>query len=208
MDAQALQDRIAKGMAVVGRKLGLPYVVYRPKGANQPTQPYNRVIELNAAFSAEGGGMPHGPDFGKALWWGSFDCGYTQSGDYLVGAVATYFIARQWPGLPVQCVLTNRVVTIVRPLPAMQGTYSGFFASSGQLLISEWPASLLESGGHGGAVRATQTHLGVWDLLLPGLPVGLAASDVVTDDLGANYVVGAAEQSSLGWRVVVRQLGA
>jgi hypothetical protein len=38
--------------------------------------------------------------------------------------------------------------------------------------------------------------------------LGLQVADVVTDDLGGNYVVGSAEQSSLGWRVLVRQLGA
>jgi hypothetical protein len=208
MDAQTLQDLIAKGMGVAGRKLGALYSVYRPKGPLEPTQPQNRRIDLYATFSAEGGGVPHGPDYGNALWWGTFDAGYTQSGDYLVGANATYFIARQWPGLPVQCVLTNRTVTIVRPLPAAQGNYSGFFASPGALVIAGWPASLLETGGHSVGLRPAETRLGSWELLLPILPVDLAVADVVTDDLGANYVVGAAEQSSLGWRVLVRQLGA
>jgi hypothetical protein len=208
MDAQTLQDLIAKGMGVAGRKLGALYAVYRPKGVTEPTQPQNRRIDLFAAFSAEGGGTPRGPDYGIALWWGIFDAGYTQSGDYLVGANATYFIARQWPGLPVQCVLTNRTVTIVRPLPAAQGSYSGFFASPGELVIAGWPASLLETGGHSVGLRPTETRLGSWELLLPILPVDLAVADVVTDDLGANYVIGAAEQSSLGWRLLVRQLGA
>jgi hypothetical protein len=208
MNAQILQDLIAKGMGVAGRRLGSPYIVYRPKGVSQPTQPQNRLIEICATFSAEGSGQPRGPAYGDPIWWGAFDAGYTQSGDYLVGPMATYFVARQWPGLPVQCVLTNRVVTIVRPLAAAQGTYSGFFASPGQLVISEWPASLLESDRHSVGLRSAENRLGSWELLLPALPVALSVADVVTDDLGSNYVVGAAEQSSLGWRLLVRQLGA
>jgi hypothetical protein len=208
MNAQKLQDLIAKGLGAAGRKLGAPYAVYRPKGVLRPTRPQNRVIEICAAFSAEGGGPPHGPDYGEALWWGSFDAAYTQAGDYLVSAQATYFVARQWPGLPVQCVLTNRVVTIVRPLPAQQGSYSGLFASQGELVISKWPASVLASGSHSVGLKPAETRLGSWNLLLPVLPVDLMVADVVTDDLGGNYVVGSAEQSSLGWRVLVRQLGA
>jgi hypothetical protein len=208
MDAQKLQNLIAKGLGAAGRKLGAPYGVYRPKGVLQPTRSHNRVIEICAAFSAEGEGPPHGPDYGEALWWGSFDAAYTQAGDYLVGPQATYFVARQWPGLPIQCVLTNRVVTIVRPLPAQQGSYSGLFSSPGELVISGWPASLLASGSHSVALKPAETRLGSWNLLLPVLPVNLQVADVVTDDLGGNYVVGSAEQSSLGWRVLVRQLGA
>ncbi len=208
MDAKKLQDLIAKGSGVSARKLGSTYSVYRPQGINQPTRPQNRIIDLCAAFSAEGGGLPHGPDYGQALWWGSFDATYTQAGDYLVGDYATYFIARQWPGLTIQCVLTNRTVTIVRPLPAQQGNYSGFFASPGELVISAWPASLLESGSHSVGLRPAETRLGSWDLLLPNLPVSLMVADVVSDDIGGNYVVGSAEQSSLGWKLLVRQVGA
>jgi hypothetical protein len=208
MNARKLQDLIAKGAGASARKLGSPYTVYRPKGANQPTRPQNRVIDVCAAFSAEGSGLPQGPDYGQALWWGNFDASYTQAGDYLVGSYATYFIARQWPSLPIQCVLTNRVVTIVRPLPAQQGNYSGFFASPGELVISNWPASLLASGSHSVGLRPGETRLASWDLLLPGLPVDLMVADVVSDDIGGHYVVGSAEQSSLGWRLLVRQLGA
>jgi hypothetical protein len=76
------------------------------------------------------------------------------------------------------------------------------------LVISGWPASLLESGSQSVGLKQAETRLGSWTLLLPLLPLGLQVADVVTDDLGGNYVVGSAEQSSLGWRVLVRQLGA
>jgi hypothetical protein len=45
-------------------------------------------------------------------------------------------------------------------------------------------------------------------LLLPVLPAPPEAGDVVIDDHSQNYVVGAAEQSALGWRLLVRQIAA
>jgi len=208
MDGPTLQNLITKGMGVAGRLLGSPFVVYRPRGVSAPVDAQNRVIELSAAFSAEGGGLPRAPDYGHAVWWGTFDASYTCAGDYLVGCGSTYFIAGQRLGLPVQCVLTNRVVTVVRPLAAAQGGYSGFFASPGELIIADWPASVLELGNHSPALRPGAARLANWELLLPTLPTSLQVADVVTDDLGANYVVGLAEQSTLGWRVALRQLSA
>ncbi len=208
MDGQKLQSLMAKGLAASGRMLGAPYVVYRPNGVSRPTRAQNRIVVLNAAFAAEGGGTPRAPDYGQPLWQGSFDSSLTQAGDYLVGTRTSFFVAQQWPGLPVQCVLTNRIVTIVRPLPAVQGNYSGFFASPGETVILAWPASLLEAGGHAADLRQGETRLGSWQLLLPVLPVSPQVADVVTDDLGATYVIGAAEQSTLGWRLLVRQLAA
>jgi len=208
MDGATLQNLIAKGMGVAGRMLGSPFVVYRPHGVSRPISPQNRVIELSAAFSAEGGGLPRAPDYGQALWWGTYDASYTRAGDYLVGCQSTYFVAGQRLGLPVQCVLTNRVVTVVRPLAAAQGGYSGFFASPGEIVIADWPASVLEAGNHSPALRPGETRLANWELLLPALPTSLQVADVVTDDLGMNYVVGSAEQSTLGWRAALRQLAA
>jgi hypothetical protein len=208
MDQQKLQALIRKGAAKVGQMAGAPYVVYRPKGVSRPTRAQNRLIVLNAVFAAEGAAPKQAPDYGVALWTGNFDSSYTQPGDYLVGCEATFFVARQWPDLPVQCVQTNRVVTLVRPLAAAQGSYSGFFASPGETVILGWPASLLESGGVTTALRPGETRLGSWELLLPALPATPQVADVVTDDLGATYVVGAAEQSTLGWRLLVRQLAA
>ncbi len=208
MDGTKLQALMMKGLAVAGRLLGTPYVVYRPKGAGQPTSQRHRHIVLNAAFSAPGNGVLHAPAYGQALWQGNFDGRYTQAGDYLVGISGVFFIAQQWPGLPVQCVLTNRIVTIVRPTAAVQGSYSGFFASPGERVIIGWPASILESGEHASSAKPAETRLGSWQILLPMLPTAPHVADVLTDDLGATYVIGAAEESSLGWRLLVRQLAA
>jgi hypothetical protein len=46
----------------------------------------------------------------------------------------------------------------------------------------------------------------MWALLLPALPADPLVGDVVNDDLGRDFLVAAAEQSDLGWRLTVRQV--
>lgn len=203
MDAQTLQDRISKGMGLAARRAGCAFTVYRPRDAADPLGARNRVIDLWAMFTAGRSG-----NSSSAVWEGVYDFSYTQPGDYLVGADGTYFVASQRPGLPVLCVLTNRVVSLVRPLPAMQGGYGGFFAVPGESLIVSWPACLLEAGGHAEVGRAGETRFGSWSLMLPVLPLAPQIADVVSDDLGGAYVVGSAEQNALGWRLLVRQTSA
>ena len=207
MDAGALQDKISKGLGVAARKCGTPYTVYRPSGPLQPVNPRGRVIELSAYFTPGDGGLNRGASYGQAVWQGVFDASYTQPGDYLVGDRDTYFVAVQTPGAPVQCVLVNRVVTLVRPTAAMQGGYSGFFATPGEPLVILWPGSLLEAGGHGGS-RIGETRFGGWTLLLPRLPATPQTADVVSDDLGNAFTVGSAEETIFGWRLLLRQVGA
>ena len=206
MDAQRLQSRISKGMGVAARRVGCFYDLYRPTETVKPILPANRLLELAAVFVPFGG--RGGAAYGQSLWNGTFDFSYTRAGDYLANATDTYFVASQLPNLDVQCVLTNRVVSIVRPMPAMQGGYSGFFSTPGEVVITEWPACLLESGGHAGGGRVAETRFGGWTLLLPVLPVAPQIADVVSDDLGGSYVIGSAEESVLGWRLAVRQVGA
>jgi hypothetical protein len=208
MDSAALQDRISKGMGAAARQFGAMFTLYRPRGPSQPIGRHSRVMELPAAFRAAGSSAPRAPVYGQPLWQGIFDASYTRAGDYLVGRDETYFVASQKPALPVQCVLTNRTVTIVRPLPAAPGGYSGLYESPGESVILGWPASLLETAGHAAGVQANETRYGSWFLLLPEMPAIPQVADVVTDDRGGTYVVGAAEQSNLGWRLLVRQIGA
>ncbi len=208
MDGRTLQNRISKGMGVAARRSGLPFTIFRPSGALQPLAAQNRVLELYAAFYPGNSDGRVGADYGRPLWRGVYDAVYTQGGDYLVGRDSTYFVASQQVGLPVQCVRTNRTVSLVRPTPAMQGGYSGFFSTPGETVLAEWPASLLADGGRPDEVKTGETKLGVWSLLLPVLPVCPQVADVVSDDLGGVYAVGNAEQSVLGWRLAVRQLGA
>jgi hypothetical protein len=204
MDVLGLQDRINKGMGVAARRVGRRFALYRPDGSAFPLDPKRRKLDLAAVFLP--GSSSGIVNYGHILWRGIFDASYCRPGDYLVGEFETYFVAIKQLGYPVQCVLANRVVSIVRSSPAAQGGYSGFFATPGIVVLHEWPASLLESGGHAEADGLAQTRFGGWSLLLPPTDLRPQIADVVNDDLGGVYTVSSAEQSLLGWRLVVRQI--
>ena len=207
MDALALQDKVSRTMGVAARKLGGVCVVYRPKNASRPVHDGNRLVELFAAFEPQGRAGSGSARF-QPLWRGVFDASYTRSGDYIVGVDDTYFVATKPPAQPVQCILTNRVVTISRPGFSSQGGYNGLYASSGKTIIVGWPVALVEDGSASKGTKVGTSSLGGWTVLLPLLPATLQLADVVTDEAGGTYVVEAAEQNNSGWRLLVRQISA
>jgi hypothetical protein len=207
MDLSRITQIVTRARGIAGQKAGESCQVYRPSGKQSPIQQNNLIGQTYATFQAEGFGPPRAPDFGQALWWANFDGTITQVGDYLVAASAIYFIARQMDALPIQCVQTNQTVNVARPTPTAQGGYNGFFATPGELVLYQWPASILQVLSHNTAALPLESRLGSWIMLLPALPVVLAAADVVTDDLGSNYVVGAVEITTLGCRIGLRQIG-
>ena len=73
-------------------------------------------------------------------------------GDYLVQADAIWFIAAQQRLVPVLCVQTNRIVSFSRPAaPSSTGvnTYGGVITATNELLLTNWPASVLGVAGRG-----------------------------------------------------------
>jgi len=206
MDLPHLRDKVAKGMGLAARKLGIPVIVYRPTGPDGPLTPANRVIKLFAQFEgADASGTQAGQ--AGAMWHGFFDTAYTQPGDYLVGVDYTYFVGTQEPLLPARCILTNRLVTVVRPTFVGQAGYSGLYSSDEENVVVSWPASILASGSHAGDARPNTSNFGDWSISLPISSAQLRPADVISDDLGATYVVGGVEKDRLGWRVLVRQIG-
>jgi len=211
MDAATLQDRISRGLGSAARVLGPPTDAYRPSGVANPLDPANRYLQLPAAFSAPDGRFQRPDPYGAALWHGVFDSAYTLAGDYLVQGSAIWFIAAQQPLLPVLCVRTSRVVSFARPAaPAAAGVnaYGGVIPAAAMPLLTAWPASVLGAGG-GGTPQAdlpSNATVPFWTVLLPSVPgVVLRPADLMSDDLGRNAVVAAAELTDLGWRLTVKQ---
>jgi len=210
MDGPTLQNLISKGWGVAARRLGTPFVVFRPRGICKPLATGNRVIKLNAAFNAEDESFRRVAGYGDAVWWGVFDSLYTKPGDYLsgfdsCGNEAVYFIAAQRPLLPAQCVKTNRVVNVLRPPAPQAGVYGGMVLEAAVPIVEGWPASVLTQIARvSGALP--DSRFGNWTLLLPLLPARILAGDVVTDDIGRSFLVASAEQSDLGWRMTIKQV--
>jgi hypothetical protein len=97
---------------------------------------------------------------------------------------------------------------VARPLPAAPSGYSGFHASGGEVILQAWPAAVISAGLRATDARLSETRLGAWILLLPPQPIAVSPGDVVTDDRGDDFAVSSAEQSALGWRLLLRELAA
>jgi hypothetical protein len=193
-----LQDIIQRGLGHAARVIGGSCDAYRPNGAHEPLSRANRYLRLTAAFAPPSGGFARPGGYGEVTWQGIFDAGATRVGDYLVdesaaSGRAVWFIAAQQPLLPVLCVRADRRVTFARPAAAT---------------MRAWPVSVTAAAGHGGErVGLPGDGSGAtWHVLLPAFGgVTLRNGDLMTDDLGRAGVVGSAELSDLGWRLVVRQ---
>ena len=211
MNPEELQDRIHRGLNATARAIGADTDAYRPAGTADPLAARNRYLRLRAAFTAREGQFKHPNAYGDALWYGMYDAAYTRPGDYLVQADIVWFIAAQHRLLPVLCVQTNRIVSFWRPAaPSNTGinAYGGITPATNTALLTDWPASVLgiAGRGHPSADLPTDVSIPYWTILLPAVPgVTLRPSDLMTDELGHNAVVAAAELSDLGWRVTVKQ---
>ena len=212
----AVPDMIRRGLGLAARGAGDWCELYRARSAAAPIVPQNRILMLPAAFVAVGN--PAAPvAYGRALWAGIFDYGYTQPGDYLVGADGVFFIASAPRLGPVLCVKTNRTLTLTRPAApvlAGLGRYGGVLASETVTLATDWPGSVLGSkrdGGRGalpGDAPGVPGGAGGWEMLLPAMPnVLLRPGDLVSDEIGRSAVLLVTELTELGWRLFARQAG-
>jgi hypothetical protein len=206
-----LADRIGWGMNIAARKLGAPADAFRPQGPENPLRLANRYIRLHACFTTPQAAFRQAGGYGNALWHGIFDSTYTQPGDYIVQRDRVWFVAGQEPLLPVLCVRTNRALSFSRPgAPQSPGAngYAGVTAANSTTLLRDWPASVLGTSGSGrpDADLPTDSSVPYWTVLLPGAAgVVLRPSDLMTDDLGRNGIIAAAELTELGWRLTVKQ---
>ena len=220
MDGARVQDLISRGMGIAARMVGVRCDAYRPSGSADPLAPTNRFLQLTAAFNAADPSFRRAQPYDRPVWYGVFDSAYTAPGDYLAECRGTrrWFVAAQPPLLPVLCVLTNRIVSFCRPLgPCAAGinSYGGVQRTELVPLLVNWPASVL-AGGTGEREPAelpADVRVGGYSVLLPAAPAGrgclvaqavLRTDDLMSDDLGRNYVVSSAELSELGWRLLVK----
>lgn len=213
MDASRLNDRARWGLNVAARYLGVATDAYRPQGSDDPLALGNRFLKLHAAFTSTRGEFRRANQYGNSLWYGFFDAAYTRPGDYLVQDEGTWFIASQHRLLPVLCVLSDRIVSFSRPVtPANQGTssYGGVTAANVTPLMTNWPASIIAASNAGRPLATLPNNTATvpnWTVLLPSCPsVILRPTDLMSDDLGRNAVLTAAELTELGWRLTVRQV--
>ncbi|GEM_PF-762752 len=194
MDGTRLQSLVYKGLGKAAAHTGLPFQGYRPNGALNPIDPANATAQLSASFTTSYAyGKPN--TYGQATWQAVLDGSQVNVGDYLVGAPGTFFIAAKQPLLPILAVGCNRVVSITQ-------------GGTNPVAVG-WPASILVESTRGNAPLediAGSPSTPHWWMLLPAVPdLTMEVADLVTDDLGRQYFMTAAELSDLGWRCSIQQ---
>ena len=225
-NAAMIQSRINKGLSKAGRILGTRYAQYRPVDATAPIVQSNLVAYVTAAFSNDWQLMFQRPSLyhSSDTWFGFMNSqtgplpgGGVQPGDYFIGEQGTLFAtdATSERFVALHFVWCNRTINIGRALDALPsgGVSSGYSGQSVQNLTSvltQWPCSLRIPGTSGRArdakMKLPSDALEVfYAVLLPPLPVPFPIkwNDIVSDDLGRNYVVNGIEQTPLGTRLAV-----
>jgi hypothetical protein len=207
MDGRKLQDRLYLGLGLSARHVGQTADAFRPKGPSDPLNNQNRFLRLPATFVSTKGNSGRTNVYGEALWHGIFDASYTRPGDYLVQETGTFFVASQAPLLPVLCVKTNRMISIVQPnmqtSPA-SNAYGGYTSGGSATLIQGWPVSLLGETRSSASMADLPTDQGMpyWSILLPTIAdILLSPGDLITDDLNRTAVIARSELTDLGWRI-------
>ena len=206
MDVGRLQDRISRGMGSAARVIGEEYDLFRPAGIVGPLAPANRIMRLPVALDGGYPGYRRPRGYERSVR-GTFDSVAVRVGDYLQGPRGVLFVAALPPLLRPLCVLTNVVVDVVRAggqASAGLNGYGGAVEEVIETVLGGWPAQMLTEGsGKPGALPVDGGQTG-WSVALPPTPAAIMTSDLLQDPSGRRYVVRAAEQSELGWRLSVR----
>lgn len=209
-----VQDKVYAGYAKAARKLGLPYGIYRPNGANDPIAQANFVENEFAAFTTHTSAeynFSKPMDHKHALSHALVDGRRLAVGYYLVHAELTFFVAAMQRLAPILAVNCNRVVTIGRKLPhaelGLQPAYGSTNRETDETLAANWPASVrMSSKSQGDQASFNTVGEGSWNMLLPTIEgLRLFPGDIVVDDLGFRFIVQVAENTAFGWSVQMQQ---
>lgn len=216
MDAATLQTRINTGTGKAAQRVGYTFSLYRPVDPDtNPIVPWNLITTLPASFTITGTGFNFEKPmtYKSPLFNGLFDATLVDIGDYFVSPThGTYFVAGMQDLAPPLCVLCNRTVSFVAPGPAKtfgaQAAYSGTTAANEQPVVTTWPASVLfDARGRTNEIALPlDLPSPFFSILIPALPgIDIRAGMVMNDDQSRRYVVAAAENSPLGWRISAQQ---
>jgi hypothetical protein len=216
MDAAKLQARINSGYGHAARVIGYTFGVYRPASPfRTPIEAAAKVASLPAEFLVYGAGFnfEKQSSYKQPTYNGLFDPTLTKVGDYLFHPTqGTYFIAGLAAHVPPLCVGCNRTISITRAGSTKgfgaQAAYSGADPAKDQDVLVQWPASIIYDarGKSGENVMPMDLPSPFFNVLLPPTTgVDIRGGMVIIDDQTRRYLIGAAENSALGWRISAQQ---
>lgn len=206
MDAIRMAARINHGNAQAAKRLGTIASHYRAASAFSPLKAGPLQL-LSASFTTDYGYM-RAARFGQAARIGIFDAAEFEVGDVLVSSEGTFYVAAMPLLQPILCVKAERLVTFRRTVlvsnNAVMQDYGGTQAASEQIIMLDWPASILLSRiGEHSPIKLPGETRGAWHLIqMPAFrDLHVHAGDFATDDNGQRYVITGTELTDMGWRL-------
>ncbi len=208
----SLQNAQILLMSKWGERLGDSFDQYRPQSALVPALSGPVIASPKAIFDASLSLAFNAPSkYNDPLFSAIVDPRVVLPGDYLVNATrGIFFVASTEPLKPILSVACNRTVSVSHPNPGAPGDnfYGGDNLGAAVQVINQYPASVL----NGTKGQRTETNLpgdvrDPWvQVLLPAISGAIIdAFDLISDDLGRNFVISAAERTNLGWRITAEQ---
>ena len=207
MDAMRLTTIINASNGRAAKRLGSLTTHYRAAGLSDPLSA-PPVQQLCATFTANTSYQV--PErFGKATWIGTFDATDVRAGDFLVSPVEGTFFVAVMPGLlPVLCVRTERIISVLRTTSAQEHAglqdYGGTTQAIEKVMLSGWPASILMGARGEKSPLSLPSEVRIpWFTVLMADFDGLLirSGDFLIDDLGRRFIAGGTELTHMGWRI-------
>jgi hypothetical protein len=208
----SLQNAYLQLMTKWAGRLGSPFSQYRPTSALVAPFSQSPIGSTSAIFDASESLAFNAPSkFNDPLFAAIVDPRAVQPGDYLSNdSFGIWYVASTEPLKPILCVSCNRIITVTRPSPGPAGDnfYGGDNLSAAAPILTEYPASVLNgTKGERTDVKLPGDVRDPWVQVLVTAPstVVIDTFDMIEDDLGRNFIISAAEQSNLGWRITAQQ---
>jgi hypothetical protein len=215
VSADLIASKTAYGYGKAAAALGRSTVLYRPLGPTDPITAGNVFgTRLAALDTVPQFTFVNPQKFGNPIFYAAMDGTGLLPGDYLVQGGLVYFVAVLNDFAAPEVVNCNRRISLLRtrvPVKAGVGGYGGSTAATDALLMASWPASVLEKGrgDRNDMLLPGDKKIGQWIVLLPISITSIPrTSDIITDDEGQRFVVNSAEQSFMGWRLLVQEVAA
>lgn len=208
----SIQKHINYGYGKVAQHLGASYQWYRATSVSNPIVPANMVGTIMCHFDSQYTFAAIKPDLFNPIWAIAVDRTLLNVGDYLIGAMGTFFMFTEDPILPSSCVSCNTNINVYRPGGGQQvgnGYYGGNAQGYGDTLMLNWPASVL-TGTKGEASKSGvigDTRLQWFTIMVPDAGVLIKANDLATDAHGRRMTISAVELTSLGYRLTAQYSG-
>ena len=213
MDPAELQDRVHRGLNAAARAVGSGHRCLqaigsiRAAGAQEPIPAPARRLHVTGWQVSRIPIM-----YGDALWYGIFDAAYTQPGDYLVQA-RFRLVHRRTAAAAAGVVRTDQPHRLIlAPGRAVDYRREHLWWRHHR----DQRNTARRTGRRACLARRTEAVRTPTCRATVRSPTGpfccrqspdviLLPSDLMTDDLGRNAVVAAAELTDLGWRMTMKQ---